>query len=94
MQSIFINSPPDDAGTSFTISGTLEACSSTTEDQKGQEITSFESLNVTILRKKCLLKIPNLILKYKYYNLSMLAHNSATFHTLSWKFAIKIALNT
>ena len=34
-------------------SGTLEACPSTTENQKGQEITSLESLDVTILRKIC-----------------------------------------
>ena len=53
MRSIFINSPLDDAGTSFTISGTLEACPSTTENQKGQEITSLKSLYVTILRKIC-----------------------------------------
>lgn len=44
MQSTFIHhSPLDDASTSFTIAGTLEACSSTTEEQKGQEVTSLES---------------------------------------------------
>ena len=53
MRSIFLNSPLDDAGTSFTTSGTLEACPSTTENKKGQEVTSSESLNVTILRKIC-----------------------------------------
>ena len=47
MGSIFIHSPLDDAGTSFTIPGTLGACSSATEEQRGQEITSLESLNVT-----------------------------------------------
>ena len=33
-------------------------------------------------------------LKCKHYNLPMVAHNSATFRTLNWKFAIKIALKT
>lgn len=94
MRSTFINSPLDDAGTSFTISGTVEACPSTTENQKGQEITSLESLYETILHKICRLKIHYLILKCKHYSLPILAHNRAAFHMLSWKFVIKIALWT